>query len=135
MSDTTLLRAGPAKCVLIVDDAGAITDSLRRLFRRDGHVVEIATDGQDALDKFRPGKYDLIITDYQMPGISGLELAEIIKRRDANQLILLVTAFAFTIAAAGANGLPVDFVLRKPFSVAELQSALAEVFKARAAGK
>jgi len=70
-----------------------------------------------------------------MPGISGLELAEIIKRRDANQLILLVTAFAFTIAAAGANGLPVDFVLRKPFSVAELQSALAEVFKARAAGK
>src|SRR5581483_10528342 len=125
MSETTFLN-GKARRILLVDDAGTVTDALRRMFRRGGHAIDTAMDGQDALDKFQPGKYDVVITDYQMPGLNGLELAEIIKHRDESQRILLITAFSFTIAARGANALPVDFVLRKPFSIDELQHALLE---------
>ena len=111
-----------------MDDAAEVAETLKATLLQLGHQAEIAEDGKEALRRFDPGKYDLIITDYSMPKMNGVELATAIKKRSAGQLILMVTAFAFSIAANDARQLPVDFVLQKPFPPRELELALAELF-------
>ena len=88
----------------------------------------MAANGRQALELFNPGKFDLVMTDYSMPRMNGVELAEIIKRRAPQQLILMVTAYAFTLAAYDGRPLPVDRVLRKPFHPRELNQTLGELF-------
>lgn len=128
------MNASPApattssKRILVVDDAPQVAEILQAMLAQLGHQVEIAGDAKEALRQFEPGKYDLIVTDYSMPKMNGVEFAAAIKKRAAGQLILLITAFAFSIAATDARQLPVDFVLRKPFLPRELEAALNELF-------
>src|SRR5208282_1587607 len=101
---------------------------LESMLIRLGHTVEISTDGKDALARYKPGKFDLVITDYSMPRMNGVELAEILKRRSAEQRILMVTAYTFTIAAYDGRPLPVDAILRKPFHPKEFNETLTRLF-------
>ncbi len=114
--------------MLLVDDIPDLARALETMLLKLGHTVEVSPDGKDALTRFKPGKYDLVITDYSMPRMNGVELAEIVKRRSAGQLILMVTAYTFTIAAYDGRPLPVDAILRKPFRPKEFNDTLAELF-------
>ncbi len=116
------------KKVLVADDASNITEMLQAMLSHFGHQVEVCKDGKDALARFKPGKYDLIITDYAMPKMNGIELAHIIKKRAPAQPIIMVTGFAFTIAAYDVRPLPADFILRKPFDAKQLSDALTALF-------
>jgi len=127
--DTEVLpRAVAPKNVLVADDASDITQMLEKILSRFGYNVETCADGRDALNRFKPGKYDLVITDYAMPKMNGIELAHIIKKRDPAQLIIMVTGFAFTISAYDMRPVPADFILRKPFDVKQLSDALTSLF-------
>ena len=127
--DTEVLpRAVTPKNVLVADDASDMTQMLEKILSRFGHNVETCADGRDALKLFKPGKYDLVITDYAMPKMNGIELAHIIKKRDPAQPIIMVTGFAFTIAAYDMRPLPADFILRKPFDAKQLNDALSTLF-------
>ena len=66
----------PPRRILVVDDASPVAETIQAMLSELGHAVDISGDGQDALNKFAPGKYDLIITDYSMPKMNGLELAQ-----------------------------------------------------------
>ena len=123
-SQTTI----PPKKVLVADDASNITEMLQTTLSHFGHEVEVCKDGKDALSRFKPGKYDLIITDYAMPKMNGIELAHIIKKRAPAQPIIMVTGFAFTIAAYDMRPVPADFILRKPFDAKQLNDALDALF-------
>lgn len=81
-----------------------------------------------ALKMFQPGKYDLVITDYLMPNLDGVQLAHSLKRQAPELPILLLSGYTTSIVAEHPEPLPVDFVLAKPFSMKELQQALAVLF-------
>jgi CheY-like chemotaxis protein len=134
--DTEVLpRPVTPKKVLVADDASDMTLMLDKILSRFGHSVEICADGRDALNLFKPGKYDLVITDYAMPKMNGIELAHILKKRDPSLPIIMVTGFAFTIAAYDMRPLPADFILRKPFDAKQLNDALETLFsKGKTAG-
>ena len=133
-SDTTIISRIPPKKVLLVDvTIPDLARVLEEMLVRLGHTVEISPDGKDALSRYKPGKYDLVITDYSMPRMNGVELAEIVKRRSAEQRILMVTAYTFTIAAYDGRPLPVDAILRKPFRPKEFNDTLAEMFLPKSA--
>jgi CheY-like chemotaxis protein len=134
--DTEVLpRPDARKKVLVADDALDITKMIEGILSRFGHDVEVCFDGREALNRYKPGKYDLIITDYAMPKMNGIELSHIIKKRDPAQRIIMVTGFAFTIAAYDMRPLPADFILRKPFDVKQLNDALTTLFsKGKSAG-
>lgn len=112
----------------MVEDSPDVAETMTALLTGCGHGVEVSRDGKDALASYRPGKYDLVITDYSMPRMNGVELAEIIKGRSPKQRILLATAYAFTIAACDSRPLPVDAVLRKPFQPRDLNEVLNRLF-------
>lgn len=73
-SDSEGLSDGPAVRVLLVDDDANFRAWMSRLLRRLGFVVETAVDGIDALEKLRNATFDLVLCDYEMPRMNGMEL-------------------------------------------------------------
>jgi len=88
--------------ILIVDDELIVRESLLHWFLEDNYNVDTAEDGEIALKKFEKGKYDLILLDMKMPGISGLDLLTKLKEFDQNVIIILITAFASVPSAIRA---------------------------------
>src|SRR5881397_1559797 len=105
----------PQRRILVVDDEPFVCDAVKMMLTFDGHVVETATNGKEALAMFEIGKFDLVITDFAMPTMKGDELAATIKARSPKQPVVMITAYAEMLQSSG-NPLPgVDFVLSKPF--------------------
>ncbi len=80
--------------ILIVDDEKIVRESLYHWFIEEGYNVETAEDGLIALKKFDAKKYDLLLVDMKMPGMSGLELLSKVKEIDNDCIVILITAFA-----------------------------------------
>src|SRR5262249_691692 len=117
------------KSILVVEDDPSVADSLRLLLTIDRHQVEVVNDGEKALARYDEGKYDLVITDFSMPGIDGLDLAGLIKARAPEQPVLLITAHGETVSSTEKARLErIDVMLAKPFSQQQLQEALRSVF-------
>lgn len=88
----------------------------------DRHTVTEAANGLEALHLFTGSQYDLVITDYLMPGMLGDELARNIKNIAPAQPILMVTAYFEKLVD---DGRPADAVLAKPLSIDDLRRAMA----------
>src|SRR4051794_33466850 len=80
--------------LLVVDDNEMNRDMLSRRLRREGYTVDLAEDGYKALELIKTTKYDLIVLDVMMPGMSGLEMLPIIRetRSIAELPIIMATA-------------------------------------------
>jgi DNA-binding NtrC family response regulator len=88
--------------ILIVDDEKIVRDSLFHWFEEEGYNVDTAEDAEIALKKFTKDKYDLMLVDMKMPGMSGLDLLIKIKEIDTDCIIILITAFASVSSAIKA---------------------------------
>jgi two-component system, cell cycle sensor histidine kinase and response regulator CckA len=114
--------------ILAVEDEPEVLDVLRAMLSAAGHTVFTAASGREALDLFEHETVDLVLTDLGMPGMTGLALAEQIKRRRAIP-ILLLTGWADELDAATAPS--VDLVVAKPFTRERLVEALARTLPDR----
>lgn len=112
------------KRILLADDQQGVREAIRFLLLVDEHAVTEARTGKEALDLFAPGLFDLVITDYAMPVMAGNELASKIKQIAPAQPILMITAFSEDLGKADN---PVDAMLNKPFSFADLRQAIAKL--------
>jgi CheY-like chemotaxis protein len=122
----TVTQFSPRR-ILVVDDEPLVCDAVKMMLNFDGHIVETATNGKDALAMFEQDKFDLVITDFEMPGMKGDELAAVIKSRAPNQAVVMITAYAEMLHSSG-NPLPgVDHVISKPFLLENLREAIAKV--------
>ncbi len=94
------------------------------LLNFDGHDVETAGNGKEALAKLEQGQFDLVVTDFEMPGMKGDQLAATIKARNPKQPVIMITAFKETLP----ENLPgVDYMIGKPFLLENLREAMARV--------
>jgi len=121
----TMNTAGIAqgKNILLVDDDPDVRGSIKLLLSIDRHTVTEAANGHEALQLFTGSRYDLVITDYRMPGMHGDELARNIKNLVPAQPILMVTAYLEKLVDAGK---PADAVVGKPLSIDDLRRAMAQ---------
>jgi two-component system KDP operon response regulator KdpE len=105
--------------ILVVDDESGIRKVVRDALEREGHEVETAVDGKEALELCEGRDFDLVITDLAMPRMSGLELVRGIRRRSAVPILVLTVRAEerekVRLLDSGAD----DYVT-KPFGVAEL---------------
>ncbi|MFZ4538121.1 response regulator [Propionivibrio sp.] len=116
------------QCFIIVDDSRAIQSIIRRAIIAGGYnsdSVHVVSSGSEALDLVGTLKPDLIITDWHMPGMSGLELVQTL-RQTGHQLIKvgLVTTEKSEARMAEARNNGVDFILHKPFKDSDLIAAI-----------
>lgn len=113
--------------VLVVDDEPPIRRLLGELLTSDGHLVEAAADGREALEKLRGGRFDVVVTDRAMPGLNGDDLATAIRRLAPDAPIIMLTGFGAQMDADGERPLGVDLILNKPVTLDGLRRALAAV--------
>ena len=106
--------------ILIVDDETIVRDSLAAWFRQDGHQVDVAESGKEALRLVGASRYDMAFLDIKMPGMDGLELQTRLAAADPELSIVLMTAYASVETAVKAmkNG-AYDYIV-KPFDPDDL---------------
>lgn len=123
--------------ILIVDDFSTMRRIIKNLLRDLGFTnTDEADDGTTALPMLENGHYDFLVTDWNMPGMSGIDLLRKVRAHDRLKTmpVLMVTAEAkkeniVAAAQAGANGYVV-----KPFTAATLDEKLGKIFEKMAAG-
>jgi CheY-like chemotaxis protein len=119
--------------VLIVDDEDSMRMLVARAIAMDGHDIVTAADGAEALEilSHQQGAFDLLLTDIQMPVMDGIALALATARDFPDLTILLMTGFADQRErASGLNAIAHD-VITKPFSVADIRTAVADALAVR----
>jgi CheY-like chemotaxis protein len=112
--------------VLVVDDDVEIGISLRRVLRE--HDVTAVASAQEALDRLEAGaRYNLILSDVMMPGMSGVELYEVITRRfpELTSRIVFISGGAFTTGAMAFLERVPNERLEKPFTLRSLRALVA----------
>lgn len=126
----------PEKKVLVADDEIHIVQVVAIKLKNNGFDVITAENGTDALALALSEKPDILVTDFQMPGMTGLELIESLRKNPdtADMPVVMLTARGFAIEEEQKNQLKISVCLSKPFSPRELlqhvQEALAEVASA-----
>ena len=117
------------KKALIVDDEIHIIQVVAIKLRNNGFEVVTANDGQKALEAALEHKPDVIITDYQMPVMDGLELIENLRKQEqtAQIPVIMLTARDFSIEPETIEQLKISACLSKPFSPRELLGKVEEV--------
>jgi len=111
--------------VLLVDDEPVNRDILSKYLLGDGHSVVATVNAHEAMERFRVERFDLIVTDHAMPGMSGLQLAADVRRIRPDQAIILVTGFSDPTRMPGELPEYVNLVLSKPVPQSELRRAVA----------
>jgi len=108
--------------ILLVDDEQDIRRTLARLLSDSGYVVETAANGADALALVADQRPDLLVLDFAMPGMSGLDVAKAVRGRYPTLPILFMSGFADTKTLE--TEMPAARLLRKPFGNDELHAAI-----------
>ena len=117
------------KRILIVDDESTLVFFLKQGLQESKHsyLVEGAASGEEALTKLTYNRYDLLITDLKMPGISGFTLVEVARSLHPHINVILITAFGSPEVHDEAKQLKVDGYLTKPFPMAHLQDIVSKI--------
>ena len=119
------------KRILVVDDEPFVCDAVKMMLAFDGHDVQTANSGPDALKLFEKGKFDLVITDFAMPVMKGDALAAAVKAIAPEQPIVMITAYAEMLQSSGNPLSGVDFVISKPFLLENLREAIVKVLRGK----
>ena len=133
MTDTQPGPAGPL--ILCVDDNAMILQLMQSALEGKGYRVLTADCGEAALEQFARRNFDLVITDFSMPGMPGDQLVAQIRQLAPAQPIIMATAFAEDYKLFGRPGGNVDALILKPFTFKELLDAVAEVLSRRQVGQ
>ena len=112
--------------ILVVDDYPLAIDSLKRILERRGYDVRLAENGKIGFDLFTKNPCDVVITDYKMPMMNGLEMAEAIKKISPQTKIVMLTATEM-------NSSPfLNMIAYKPISAESIEKILAFIAQSSA---
>ncbi len=113
------------KTVLVVEDDDNIRDFLQEVL--EDFVVSIASDGDEAIEKIRANKYDLVITDLRMPSVPGEEVVSFIHKNQPTTKVIVISGYSsqYAVNQSVKNG--ASAFISKPFSIKELIQTVSNV--------
>lgn len=110
--------------ILIVDDDQDMCEILSDFLRDEGYAVITASDGESALSSIKKKKYDLLILDYQLHGITGLCVLEKAHQIDSSLIAIMISAFGSEQIRSQAQELGVYDFVEKPFDMEKMVEAV-----------
>src|ERR687895_826007 len=114
--------------ILLVDDEQAVQTLLTYPLRKDGYDVVAAATGQEALERFRDGEFDLVVLDVMLPQVDGFEVCRALRARSAVPIIMLTAKTEEFDKVLGLE-LGADDYITKPFSMREFRSRVKAVLR------
>jgi len=115
--------------ILLVDDDEWIRDSLSLFFEAEGCnllAFETAEEGMEAIKK---QAYDIVVSDYKLPGMDGLEFLRRVKEKRPNAFEVLITAYANCEILKEAKMIGVQDIILKPFTSEDVETSLARIIE------
>ena len=119
------------KKILLVDDDENLNKVISFQLDQMGFSVTTATEGNEGWNLFKQGSFDIVITDLQLPGMTGMELLTSIRRLDKNVIILIITAYGTVDNAIEASKLGADDYITKPFGKETLRFIIEKAIRMR----
>jgi len=107
--------------ILVVDDENSLRELLTILLQREGYQVDQAADGAAAFSMIQETTYDLVISDIQMPKMTGIDLLRQLRAQDIDVTVMMITAFSSTEEAVEAMKLGAYDYITKPFKNDEIR--------------
>jgi two-component system, OmpR family, response regulator MprA len=121
--------------VLVVDDERAVRDSLRRALELEGYDVELAADGEEALERLaQNGEPDAVVLDILMPKMDGLEVCRRLRREGHHLPVLMLTARDEVENRVAGLDAGADDYVTKPFALEELLARLRALLRRTTSG-
>jgi len=119
-----------AKLLLIDDDAN-LCQVISYQLKKIGYDVDVTNSGGEGLEAYRQGNYDIVLTDIQMPDISGIQVLQEIRKQDKDVVIILITAYGSVENALEACRMGADDYITKPFGQEQLLFVIEKTVRLR----
>ena len=116
------------KKILIVDDEPLIVKGLKYSLEQDNYEIDSAADGEEAINKFFAGQYDLVLLDVMLPKIEGMEVCQRI-REHSNVPIIMLTAKGDDMDKILGLEFGADDYMTKPFNILEVKARIKTMFR------
>ena len=113
-----------AKKILVVDDERGLRYLLSDVLTSEGFEVRMAKDGQESLDQLRGRRFDLVITDIQMPRLDGIEMLKVMKKRGRKEKVIIMTGNPTDRRLSGTDMPQVMSHLQKPIQIDDFLEAV-----------
>ena len=121
--------------ILVIDDEEVMRNALTDILKIGNHLVKTAPDGMKGLELLRKERFDMVISDLSMPGISGLEVLKQVKKETPGMPSILITGWGLEMDPEEMTAAGIDRVIRKPFQLKEVLNLVAEsIRRARSSG-
>lgn len=117
--------------ILIVEDDQKMNQGLLHVISKEGYIAKAVDSGEKALEKIKTTQLDLIISDFKLPGINGMELLRATKKYDVNILFIIITAYGTVDTAVSAMKQGADDYILKPFDMEELRLVVKKTMEKR----
>jgi CheY-like chemotaxis protein len=117
--------------ILIVDDAGPVVVLCVNVLQALGYAVKGANRGETAVELLRKERFDLMVLDYKMPGMTGFDVYQQAKALYPDIAVVLVTGHGSPEVVSEANRMGFDSILLKPFTSEELRGTVEKVLTDR----
>jgi CheY-like chemotaxis protein len=117
--------------MLLIDDDEWVRDSLSLFFEGEGcHLVAVET-AEEGIEELRKQNYDIILVDYRLPGMDGLEFLKRIKESHPDALTILITAYGSKDVFLRARSMGVTGFVDKPFTIRTIEDSLSQLISKR----
>ena len=117
------------RSILIVDDDASVREALRRVFRAREWDIAMAEDAVSCIEQYERDRPDVVLLDHGLPGLSGLQLLAVLRERDPEATVLMLTGHAEIPIAVEAMRLGAENFLTKPVDPTHLDAAIARAFE------
>lgn len=115
--------------ILLIDDDEYIRDSLSLFFQNEGCHFIALEDAEEGIEALKREHYDIIISDYKLPGINGLEFLKLVNDSYPDATGVLITAYCTSDVFSEAIGVGVKDFIQKPFTTAIIEKSLLQLIK------
>jgi CheY-like chemotaxis protein len=118
----------PAR-ILVIDDEESVRDILSRMLKMKGHQVVAASNGEEGIERFKRGEFDLVFTDLGMPKISGWDVGKAIKKMNPRVPIAMITGWGMELNREKLTESGIDLIVSKPFNFDEVIKLVSEAME------
>ena len=116
--------------IMLIDDDEWIRDSLYLFFESEGCRISALETAEEGIKELKGHAYDLIIVDYRLPGMDGLEFLKRIQKPHSQTMKILITAYGNEKVVLEAKKIGVQDLIQKPFSINTIEESLSKLIDA-----